>query len=92
MRFASLRFASAKAEHYIITAGRLIAPSLNKSDWTVGYGWVCDALKVDHENISSRMEVEQALQYLKSKDFDKAIAGERAKRASLEVDEHTSHY
>ena len=63
-----------EAEHYIVTAARLIAPALDKRDWTIGYGWVCEALKVDHDNLASRMEVEQALQFLKSKNFDKAIS------------------
>lgn len=63
-----------EAEHYIITAARLIAPALDKRDWTVGYSWVCDALKVDHDNLASKMEIEQALQFLKSKNFEKAIS------------------
>ncbi|GMH74663.1 hypothetical protein TL16_g06523, partial [Triparma laevis f. inornata] len=62
-----------QAEHYIITAARLIAPALEKSDWTVGYEWVNDALKIDHDNLASQMSIDQGLQYLKNKDFEKAI-------------------
>ena len=62
-----------EAEHYIMTAARLIAPALDKSDWTVGYSWVHDALKLDHDNLASAMSIDQGLQYLKNKDFEKAI-------------------
>ncbi len=62
-----------EAEHYIITAARLIAPALDKSDWTVGYDWVCDQLRMDHESLASQMTIDQGLQYLKNKNFEKAI-------------------
>ncbi|CAM9106211.1 unnamed protein product, partial [Choristocarpus tenellus] len=62
-----------EANHYVLTAAKLIAPVLDKRDWEAGYDWVVDTMKVDHEHLASQMEIEKALQYLKSKDFDKAI-------------------
>jgi intraflagellar transport protein 88 len=50
-----------------------MAPILDSRDWEVGFDWVVDTLKADHEHLASQMEIEKALQYLKDKQYDKAI-------------------
>jgi len=62
-----------EAENYIITSARLIAPALEPQDWTLGYEWVIDQLKVDHESLAGQMSIDMGLQYLKKKEFEKAI-------------------
>jgi intraflagellar transport protein 88 len=67
-----------EAEHYITTAARLIAPELEtdaegKPSWTGGYEWIIDQLQVDHESLAGQMSIDMGLQYLKKKDFEKAI-------------------
>lgn len=32
--------------------------ALDKKDWNVGFKWVVDTLKVEHEHIASQLEVE----------------------------------
>ncbi|CAM9141027.1 unnamed protein product, partial [Sphacelaria rigidula] len=61
------------AEHYVFTAAKLIAPVMDKKDWEGGFDWVVETIKLDHEFLASKMEIEKALHYLKTKEFDKAI-------------------
>merc|ERR1719230_2004840 len=68
-----LRRRKKEAKDYILIAARLIAPTLDRKDWAAGFKWVIDALKVDHEEIASEMEIEKALMHLRSKQFDTAI-------------------
>merc|ERR1719230_2531876 len=68
-----LRRRKKEAKDYILTAARLIAPTVDRRDWSAGFKWVIDALKVDHEEIASEMEIEKALMHLRSKQFDMAI-------------------
>lgn len=56
---------------YVFTAAKLIAPVMDKKDWESGYDWVVETIKLDHEYLASKMEVEKALHYLKTKEFDK---------------------
>ena len=42
-------------------------------DHPQGYRWAIDTLKPDHESVASELEMEMALRYLKSKNFEKAI-------------------
>ena len=44
---------------------------MDKKDWEAGYDWVVETIKLDHEYLASKMEVEKALHYLKTKEFDK---------------------
>lgn len=44
---------------------------MDKKDWESGYDWVVETIKMDHEYLASKMEVEKALHYLKTKEFDK---------------------
>ncbi|KAJ1448492.1 hypothetical protein M885DRAFT_450175 [Pelagophyceae sp. CCMP2097] len=63
-----------EAHGYMLTAARLVAPELKApEDPMFGYKLVIDALKPDHEQLASEMEIERALRYMKSKDFAKAI-------------------
>lgn len=59
------------ANHYILTAARLVTPQLDKRDWAAGYQWAIDALKPDHEGIASELEIDKALNHLKRRDFEK---------------------
>lgn len=58
---------------YVFTAAKLIAPVMDKKDWESGYDWVVETIKLDHEYLASKMEIEKALHYLKTKEFDKVI-------------------
>lgn len=44
---------------------------IDKKDWEAGYDWVVEILKLDHEYLASKMEIEKALYSLKMKHFDK---------------------
>lgn len=59
---------------YVFTAAKLIAPVMDKKDWESGYDWVVETIKLDHEYLASKMEIEKALHYLKTKEFDKVIS------------------
>lgn len=58
---------------YVFTAAKLIAPVMDKKDWEAGYDWVVETIKLDHEYLASKMEIEKALHYLKTKEFDKVF-------------------
>ena len=73
-----LRRRQKEANHYITTAARLIAPTLDKKDWGAGFKWVVDALKQDHEALAAEMEIEKALEHLRQKEFDEAITALKA--------------
>lgn len=59
----------------ILTAARLISPSINdeKEDWLQGYKWVMEQLKPDYEIVSSKLEMDLAIQYMKKKKFEESI-------------------
>lgn len=44
---------------------------MDKKDWEAGYEWVVETIKLDHEYLASKMEIEKALHYLRTKEFDK---------------------
>jgi len=67
-----------EANQYILTAARLIAPAIDEKDWAAGYKWAIDELKIEHEQMASEVEVEMAIQYLKKKEFEKAIEALKA--------------
>lgn len=46
---------------------------MDKKDWEAGFDWVVETIKLDHEFLASKMEIEKALHYLKTKEFDKVI-------------------
>ncbi|CAM9893449.1 unnamed protein product, partial [Chrysoparadoxa australica] len=62
-----------EANGFIISAAKLIAPTLDLKNWEAGYDWVIECLKQDHEHLASHMEIEKAQQFLKNKEYDHAI-------------------
>ena len=65
-----------EARTYMLTAARLIAPELKidgDDSKMAGYQFCIDSLKPDHESVSSEMEIERALKYMRVKEFGKAI-------------------
>ena len=62
-----------RAKTFILNAGKLIAPALDKANWEDGYDWVIDALSVDHDKVSSEIAILKATTYLKKGSFDAAI-------------------
>jgi intraflagellar transport protein 88 len=70
---AELKERQKLAHRYISTAAKVCAPVLDKKDWVKGFDLVIESLKPDHESIASEMEVCKAHEYLKRKEFDKAI-------------------
>lgn len=67
-----------RAKNYILNAGKLIAPVLDKSNWEEGYDWVIDALSVDHDKVSSEIAILKATTFLKKGNFDAAISSLKA--------------
>ena len=62
-----------EANHFLLTAARLIAPKLDSKDWSAGYEWVCTALDENHEELAIQMKLEEATEKLiKHKDFGAA--------------------
>jgi intraflagellar transport protein 88 len=62
-----------QANHFLLTAARLIAPVIEGDDWAAGYDWVCDALDNRHEVLAVQIKLEQSIQRLHCKEFDSAI-------------------
>lgn len=44
---------------------------MDKKDWEAGFDWVVETIKLEHEFLASKMEIEKALHYLKTRQFDK---------------------
>ncbi|KAI8854413.1 hypothetical protein BC829DRAFT_190688 [Chytridium lagenaria] len=60
-------------ERYLILAAKLVAPNI-ESSFSSGFDWVTEMIKASpHAEISSELEIAKAIQYLKTKDFKKAI-------------------
>ena len=63
-----------EANHFLLTAARLIAPKLVETDIAAGYDWVCAVLDAhNHEDLASKVKLEQATQQLKRKEFGVAV-------------------
>ncbi|KAL7531684.1 hypothetical protein ACHAXR_004171 [Thalassiosira sp. AJA248-18] len=62
-----------EANHFLLTAARLIAPMLDSDDWSAGYDWVSNALEERHEELAVQMKLELATQRLKRKDVGAAV-------------------
>jgi intraflagellar transport protein 88 len=70
-----------EARNYMLTAARLIAPELKidgDDSKMAGYQFCIESLKQDHESVSSEMEIERALKYMRVKEFGKAIEALKA--------------
>ena len=63
------------ASDCILTAARLIAPMImeDRDDWLSGYKWVMEQLRTDFEVVSSKLEVDLAMTYMRRRKFDEAI-------------------
>eukprot|EP00026_Physarum_polycephalum_P003100 Phypoly_transcript_03109.p1 GENE.Phypoly_transcript_03109~~Phypoly_transcript_03109.p1 ORF type:complete len:509 (+),score=79.93 Phypoly_transcript_03109:68-1594(+) len=60
-------------DHAIIMAGQLIAPVIER-DPPTGFDWVVECLRSSNCNdLANDMEIAKALNYMKHKDFEKAI-------------------
>jgi intraflagellar transport protein 88 len=58
---------------YVTNASKLIAPAIEPGDWAAGYDWVIEQLRIDHMSVASELQISKALQYLKDKNFERAI-------------------
>ncbi|KAJ3167375.1 Intraflagellar transport protein 88 [Geranomyces variabilis] len=60
-------------ERCIVLAAKLVAPSIENT-FSVGYDWIVEAIKASpHAAIASEIEIAKAIQYLRAKDFTKAV-------------------
>ena len=67
-----------EAAHYLLQAGKLIAPVVDGGQggggWNSGFRWVVEALRRgNHDEVSSQVELERALAFLREKQFDAAV-------------------
>jgi intraflagellar transport protein 88 len=73
----------------LLTASRLIAPVVDEAeDWVAGYKWVMEQLRPDFEVVSSKLEIDLAMAYMKKRKFEEAIEvlkGFEKKEASLKA-------
>lgn len=61
------------ANRYILLAAKLVAPSI-ESDFSMGYDWMVDVLKASsNAHMAPELEIAKSVQYLKTKEFQKAI-------------------
>jgi intraflagellar transport protein 88 len=59
----------------ILTVARLIAPLVadEKEEWITGYKWAMEQLRPDFEIVSSKLEIDLSMAYMRKKQFDEAI-------------------
>ncbi|KAJ3013902.1 UNVERIFIED_CONTAM: Intraflagellar transport protein 88 [Siphonaria sp. JEL0065] len=70
---AIARERSKAAERFMILAAKLVAPSI-ESNFSAGFDMIIEIIKSSpHAEIASELEIAKAIQFLKSKDFSKAI-------------------
>lgn len=63
-----------EAAHYLLQAGKLIAPVVDGGGWNDGFRWVVEALRRgNHDDVSCQVELERALAFLRDKQFDAAV-------------------
>ncbi|KAJ3053393.1 Intraflagellar transport protein 88, partial [Rhizophlyctis rosea] len=61
------------AERAIILAAKLVAPNIDDA-FANGYDWIIDTIKASpHAGIANELEIAKAIQFLKTKDFQKAV-------------------
>ena len=56
----------------ILIIARLISPIIEE-DWLTGYNWIMDNLKPKFEDISSKLEIDLSMEYMKQRRYDDAI-------------------
>lgn len=55
----------------ILQAARLIAPVIDeREDWELGYKWIIENLRSEHESVCSKFEIDLAMVYMKKRRFD----------------------
>jgi len=73
-----LRGRKKEALGYISSSSKLVAPFI-ESDIFVGYDYVCEALKAANlPEVESEMEIQKAIQFIKTKEIEKAIQSFKA--------------
>jgi intraflagellar transport protein 88 len=61
------------ADRYILLAAKLVAPNIDVN-FSAGYDWMVEVLKASsNSHMASELEIAKSVQYLKTKDFQKAI-------------------
>ncbi|KAK1745059.1 tetratricopeptide repeat protein [Skeletonema marinoi] len=56
-------------DQLLLTAARLLASSLDETDVTASHDWVCSVLEDNHEHVVTHLELEQAINKLKGREF-----------------------
>lgn len=61
------------ADRYILLSAKLVAPAI-EGNFSDGFDWMIDGLKASsNSHMASELEIAKSVQYLKTKDFQKAI-------------------
>ncbi|XP_054643171.1 intraflagellar transport protein 88 homolog isoform X2 [Dunckerocampus dactyliophorus] len=64
----------ARAEKYVMTAAKLIAPAIEVS-FAAGFDWCVDMVKSSqYVELANDLEINKAITYLRQKDFNQAVA------------------
>nr|XP_061799203.1 intraflagellar transport protein 88 homolog isoform X2 [Nerophis lumbriciformis] len=64
----------ARAEKYVMTAAKLIAPVI-ESSFAAGFDWCVDMVKnSQYVELANDLEINKAITYLRQKDFNQAVA------------------
>nr|XP_057939068.1 intraflagellar transport protein 88 homolog isoform X3 [Doryrhamphus excisus] len=64
----------ARAEKYVMTAAKLIAPAIEAS-FAAGFDWCVDMVKSSqYIDLANDLEINKAITYLRQKDFNQAVA------------------
>ncbi|XP_077437105.1 intraflagellar transport protein 88 homolog isoform X2 [Vanacampus margaritifer] len=64
----------ARAEKYVMTAAKLIAPAI-ESSFAAGFDWCVDMVKSSqYVELANDLEINKAITYLRQKDFNQAVA------------------
>ncbi|XP_014674205.1 PREDICTED: intraflagellar transport protein 88 homolog [Priapulus caudatus] len=62
-----------EAERCVITAAKIISPSIDVN-FTAGYDWCVEQVKAsNHAELAHNLDINKAIAYLKQKDFNKAV-------------------
>ena len=62
-----------EAEHFILTAAKLISPAI-EDNFSAGYNWCVDTIKRStHSQLANDLEINKAVMFLRQKDFGQAV-------------------
>lgn len=71
---AELRRRKELHDDLVLKSARLIAPLADdKDDHNAGYKWIVDQLRHEYEAVSSKVELDLAMSYMKKRKFEEAI-------------------